>query len=73
MVPTLEHHHPFEHHSMKLALTQVSSEEPIPGQDICSVMTTMGRPASADEAVLTLAQPPVKSIINGASALQRYM
>ncbi|KAB0403735.1 hypothetical protein E2I00_007325 [Balaenoptera physalus] len=60
-------HHPFENHSMRLAFTQVSSEELTPGQGICSGMTAVGHPVTPDKAFLTLAKPSVKSIINGSS------
>ena len=36
LICDLDPHHPFENLSIKLALTQVSSEELTPGQGICS-------------------------------------
>lgn len=65
LVCDLGPHHPFENHSMRLAFTQVSSEELTPGQGICSGMTAVGHPVTPDKAFLTLAKPSVKSIING--------
>lgn len=45
----LEPCRPFENHSMKLALTQVGSEELTSRPDLCSGVTAMGHPVTPEE------------------------